>query len=561
MTSRWSSLLSAAISGLCLLQAVLPVRADEPVQIRVAGRAADVQAGARLYLEGRRADGSPVVAERRQGLTIRGGETACVLCHRPSGMGGAEGSTAVPAVLGGVLRAPGEAPLQTLARKMYRTAPGVQRQAPPSQVRPAYTPQTLERALVQGIGAAGNTLDELMPRYRLDADEVRDLLAYLDTLQIGRDPGLDGRTLHLATIVTADTTEPVRQAGTELLSTCLAERSPVPSSVAGAPPVWQLHRWTLGPDPSRWAAELAEWQRRQPVFAVISGITGTQGRGAWQPIQQYCEREGLPCLLPHTASIDDGQPGTWTLHYNKGVSLEASGLAERFGDEPPAGGWGTVHQIVAAQDEASRTGARRLAQRLTQAGISSLDHDAAASDLSWLGQLQPRDALVLWLPPETLRRVTTAAPPPAEVPVYVSGELLELDAEALPLPWRAEARITWPYDLTARHLPRIVRNAGKWMQASGVELAADPALIRLQGHSYSACEIAANALRRMGPRVGRAWFMELVEGAEEAAVATAFPRFTLGPGQRAGSRGLGLVRFAPPALERLEAASDWFAPP
>ncbi|HNG80455.1 MAG TPA: cytochrome C, partial [Burkholderiaceae bacterium] len=68
--------------------------------------ASDRAAGERLYREGRHADGRPLMAERLQGLSVRGAESACIACHRPSGMGGAEGSQAVPPVAGDLLRAP-----------------------------------------------------------------------------------------------------------------------------------------------------------------------------------------------------------------------------------------------------------------------------------------------------------------------------------------------------------------------------------------------------------------------------------------------------------------------
>lgn len=48
---------------------------------------------------------------------------------------------------------------------------------------PTYTDPLIRRAVVDGIGADGDALDETMPRWQLTDDEWTDLLAYMKTLQ------------------------------------------------------------------------------------------------------------------------------------------------------------------------------------------------------------------------------------------------------------------------------------------------------------------------------------------------------------------------------------------
>lgn len=520
-------------------------------------------AGERLYRDGRRADGSPLVAERLQGLALRGAEAACIHCHRPSGMGGAEGSQAVPPIAGDLLGAPGRA--AALARTP-RLAPGLQRQQPAAATRPGYTPALFERALTQGLGAGGQPLDPLMPRYRLSAVEARQLLAHLDTLAAPAPPPSAAAEplLHLATIVSSDLPEALRRDSADLLDDCLSERSPsTAESSAGSaqPPRWQLHRWTLGPDPARWGEELAAWQRREPVFAVISGLTGRDGQGAWQPVHRFCEAEGLPCVLPLTASVDDALPGRWSVYFSRGVSLEASGAAEWLAEQAPPGGWRRVHAIVSPRHEAAATGATALRRRL-DAGIDLVIHpadEALDRQAAWLAELDARDALVLWLDPTELRRLTSQ-PLPASGALLLSGERLALQADALPPAWRARALVLAAAEPAERALPRLARNAGRWLRQRGLPLTDTPEGLLRQAHSYSACEVTAHALRRLGGRLSRAWFMELIESADEAAVATAYPRFTLGPGQRHGAQGLGVWRFADGSA-RLRPAGEPLAPP
>lgn len=522
----------------------------------------EIARGAQLFREGLRADHSPVEAQRGNGVSVQGREAACIQCHRASGMGGAEGSTAVPPIVGSVLFAPGR-PVQ---QRQPRVFAHLTRQVPAAQARPPYSIETLLHALNQGVGPTGQSMDALMPRYRLTEAEVRDLAAYTTTLRIGDAPGHDGRTLHLATIETADNTPPVRQAASDLLAQCLSERSPPVPDSPQAPPAWTLHRWQLGADPARWPAELDALQREQPVFALVSGITGPTGRGAWQAIQQHCERDALPCVLPNTASIDDSQPSAWTFHFSRGVSLDAAAMAEVLVEQAPPGGWRQIHLVVEPRHEGAAIGARRLIERLGASPVARRPelkmHPPDAPDTAvWLSNLGGQDALALWLPGAALSAWTTRhSPPPGPPRVLVSGELIDLDAGTVAPPWRTAVRLTWPYAPLERHLPRVAQNVGQWLLSHQRTLAGDPALIRLQGHTYSACEVTANALRRMGSRVSRAYLLELLEGAEEAATATSYPRFTLGPGRRHGSQGTWLMRFTDPRRARLQPEGDWFVP-
>ena len=96
------------------------------------------------------------------------------------------------------------------------------------------------------------------------------------------------------------------------------------------------------------------------------------------------------------------------------------------------------------------------------------------------------------------------------------------------------------------------------MSRQGIAL--QPKLSRLQGNTYSACEVTVRALQTMRERYSREYFVELLEAADEAAIATAYPRFTLGPDQRHGSRGAFIMQYAAPSFTRLTASGDWIVP-
>jgi hypothetical protein len=54
------------------------------------------------------------------------------------------------------------------------------------------------------------------------------------------------------------------------------------------------HVWRLGPNPARWQQELARHQQAQPVFAIISGVSG----GAWTPIMTIASEKQYPVSFP-----------------------------------------------------------------------------------------------------------------------------------------------------------------------------------------------------------------------------------------------------------------------
>jgi hypothetical protein len=69
---------------------------------------------------------------------------------------------------------------------------------------------------------------------------------------------------------------------------------------------------------------------------------------------------------------------------------------------------------------------------------------------------------------------------------------------------------------------------------------------RLQANAFFAAGIAGDALDRMLDFFSRDYMLEWVEHmAEESINPSAYPRLSLGPGQRFGSKGSYILRVAP----------------
>lgn len=136
--------------------------------------------GRMLFQRGQSARGTPLVGFLAPERVELGGEVAaCARCHGPAGRGSAEGGVEVPDITPGALfhsrpRAVGELE---------------------DRSRPAYTRDTLLRAITEGRSASGRVLSVAMPRYALDDVARRELLAYLGALGERPDPGVSPTTL------------------------------------------------------------------------------------------------------------------------------------------------------------------------------------------------------------------------------------------------------------------------------------------------------------------------------------------------------------------------------
>lgn len=122
------------------------------------GAAAD---GQRIYDAGIGPNGNPIPRSGGVGMM---GEAGCGSCHG----GGGHGSTTM------MLSAP-DITYANLTDPMGMIEPNGGRGM-------VYTDALIRRAVIDGIGADGETLDTAMPRWQLTDTEWQDLLAYLKQL-------------------------------------------------------------------------------------------------------------------------------------------------------------------------------------------------------------------------------------------------------------------------------------------------------------------------------------------------------------------------------------------
>ena len=282
-----------------------------------------IELGRRIYVDGILPDDSQLTAIRFGGASaVAGAEAACVNCHRRSGYGSIEGRIIVPPIAGATLFAPGAFASDGARGGARAAVSAVER----FRGRSAYNEKKLMRALRDGIDPDGTPLQPPMARYRLDARAVAALSAYLRQLSSETVPGIDGEMLHLGTVITPDV--PPHSA-----RRCWRCCAPTQRRADSLGMHWQLHVWQLNGAPQEWEAQLEEFYRQQPVFALLSGA----GTAEWQPVHRFCERRAVACVLPSVEMAPDSDRDYYSLYFSSGLALEARLLAHHLTSEavPP----------------------------------------------------------------------------------------------------------------------------------------------------------------------------------------------------------------------------------
>lgn len=507
--------------------------------------AESVAQGRRIYREGILTSGQPLTGLVQGDVTVTAAQVTCLNCHQQSGFGSTEGSTVVPPVTGPAL---------------YRAKETGPRKRPP------YSAATLARVIREGLDAAGQRLDPLMPRYNLSDKDVEVLGSYLKTLSARLSPGVEERAVHFATVVTEDADASHRQAMLDILETYIREKNDLirnqlrgnsygPSRARDANKTsreWVLSTWTLKGSAATWPAQLEAYYRDQPVFALLSGISA----GAWRPMHEFCETHEVPCLLPNTDLPAITAGDFYTLYFAKGLTLEAEALAAHLSRSRP----GLRILQVFRQDQAAHTAARVLRQTLEGPEGASvvdwiLDTGETLSPSSLVERLAETrsTAAVLWLPHEALVGLGTGRWKPGDpIRIYLSSTLLGDELASVPEAIRGVSLVVHPFLLQRRF-----RRVEGWLASHGLKLT-DP---RIQAQTHFACLIADEGLKRVGENLHRDYFLDAIDHLPmTAAMSAVYPSLDFGSRRRYLSNGAYILELGGKDGEVLIRNASWVAP-
>ncbi|HEY0766433.1 MAG TPA: hypothetical protein VGD47_00635 [Steroidobacteraceae bacterium] len=522
---------------------------------RLAAAPANASAAESLYRRGLMPSGAPVQATREAGAALNGADAACVNCHRRSGLGSSEGRITIPPIAG---------PYLFIARGKSLEQQGVPFVDTERVNHEAYTDESLARAIREGISANGRPLNYLMPRYQIDDRTMAELIDYLKGIKVSAAPGVTARELHFATIITPDA-DPVKRRGMlDVMNQYFIDknnavaRTKAPTLYSSHAMMfrverrWQLHVWELTGAPSTWEAQLRRHLAAEPVFAVISGLGGSN----WGPVQKFCEEESLPCLFPNVEAPTGHDSDFYSVYFSRGVLLEAQLIARELAG---ATQWPRrVVQIYRAGDVGAAA-AHALHSARAGSGLPIVSrvlkaHGSPGELAAAVREVGSADALVLWLRPADLSALEHVPAPASRV--WVSGEMGGLEQAPLPAAWRAATRMAYPVDLPGLRVVRV-DYALSWFRIRKIPVLAQ----QVQVDTYLACGLASETLNHMVDAFVRDYLIERIEMAlDHRALTGYYPRLTLAPGQRFASKGGYIVRFADPQGTKVTPLSEWITP-
>ena len=569
--------------------------------IAPASAADDVELGRRIYRDGILPSGALLKGMRAGGVSVSGADAACASCHRNSGMGAVEGELLTPPITGKFLFGDDKNNLATLDQRRRKSF---------NQQHEPYTGELLARAIREGVNNAGRGLSMVMPRFDLSDAEMKALTAYLKQLSVAWSPGVTDQTIRFATVITPDVDPARRQVMLDTLRAAFLQKNA--STVAGARTggrrhmvsaaemvlgterTWELDIWELAGPQDTWGAQLAEHYRRQPVFALVSGLSDT----TWKPVHDFCQREKVPCWFPSIAMPVSGE-AFYPVYFSRGVMLEADVLAQHLS------GKGAQRLIqIFRDDNQGRNAAQAMTRALAGSGMQVEDRVLRGTDesalRSALTDVHAADSVMFWLRERDVPALEKIAPQPAFTS-YFSAELAGAENVRIPPAWKSGARMVYPYELPDKR-QAAMSYFHTWCNLHKLPLVDEA----MQSEIYFSVTFLSDTVAEMLDNVYRDYLLERAENmlgqreggkAEEqararislgrpgdltrryptrkrleetqgllamdggmpgkAAGTTIYPRLSLARGQRFASKGGYIVRFDG---DKLVNESEWIVP-
>ena len=499
----------------------------------------EIELGRRIYLEGVLASGEPLKAIRQNTVQLEGKSAACESCHRRSGMGSLEGNVHVPPISGRFLYASVDD--RALALVDTRQAKDITR------AHVSYDEKSLAKAIREGVHVSGREMSILMPHYALTDKEIKAISAYLNQLSNSLSLGVSDDSVHFATIITPDVDPKKSAVMVEMLRHAFEQRNSSQQTYSGRMRMpldliprklrnWDLSVWELKGASDTWGAQLIELNKKDPVFAVISGLSV----GTWNPIDQFCQQEKLPCLLPNVVSPPEN-PSYYSLYFSRGVGLEAEVLARYLKDK----GKKAPHRIVQIyrDNEVGLNAAKAFTQAMAGSEIIVENHvltGVKQDDLKVATKgVSSKDSVMLWLSSSDLavfnKFMAKQVPQNVFVSGYLTSENYSFNSKAL----NPHLRVVYPYELGDKRKKNVAAMK-EWLKSWRLPLVDEP----FQTEVFFDALFLTDLTSQMLDNLYRDYLIERAEDMLSlGSNVSAYPHLSLSRGQRFASKGAYIARI------------------
>jgi len=530
--------------------------------------------GEKMYRDGILPSGEPMQAIVMGDIPVDGRMFTCDDCHQRSGLGSVEGTIITWPTNGKDLYKPRRRtgawrpPESDKAKQDARKTPPPYWQV--EDVRPAYTDESLAMLLWTGIDPAGRKLNPIMPLYSLEDRDMALLVHYLKNLSVDSDPGVDATVIQLATVITEEVPEMERLAMITTLQAHIdvhnsQSRHQERRSASGpwyktekhqAYRRFQLSIWQLHGPENTWPSQLQAYYQKQPVFALLGGIT----TGSWQPIHEFCEQHKIPAIFPLTDLPVVSASDWYTLYFSKGLYQEGEVAANYLHNiEQLAPNTRVVQVIQRGQKSAALAQGfedtwRKFSRPPPVRKMLGENEALTEHILDEIQGTKGPEVLLLWLESEALAAIKTLEKSRnSSEMVFVSASVLGSELFKIPDAVRDRILLTYPHSLPHENEKRL-NMVESWLQARNVPLRN----IDMQAKIYFLGWMLSGGLKHMRSEFFRDYFLEGFDMMTDQDYAIAiYPRLTFGPGQRYASKGCYVIQLTKGQPPELVKKSDW----
>ncbi len=475
--------------------------------------------GKQIYLKGEDGSGGEIVA----GLTgdeldLPATSFACVNCHGLRGEGTREGGLQPPSITWDTLMRPHTSALTR-------------------RERTAYTEATLARSISAGLDPGGARLHPGMPRYRMSAAQMADLIAYLKKIgkEADRDPGLSDDTIKIGAALPM--TGALAAIGEDVKATLAASFAQI-NSQGGI----YNRRFELVVEDSRSEAEqtIAATRRlieQDGVFALVGSFeTGESGA-----VNEFIKRNEVPLLGPITLSPRlSVPPNPYVFYLLPTFSDQARSLVDFIHAKNEGKAAPRIAVVVADNDfdrdalSGLQSQAKMYAMEIVAEHSYASGHFEAAKIVEALARKKPSYVFFFGTADDMNACAREMERAGLNAALLSSVVMLGRGAFSLPPSSAAQTFLSYPSALPSQADFAEFINV---MQKAGAPLRS-PAF---QSVAFAATKILFEAVKLSGRQLDRTKLISSLEQIQDFKLGVV-PPVTFGPNRRVGSSGSYVVR-------------------
>jgi len=266
--------------------------------------------GKEIYLRGTSASGREIVA-RLNDVDVPASALPCGGCHGMRGEGKSEGGVTA-----------GDITWSNLLKPYGHTHPTGRKHGP-------FTESSVIRAVVNGVDPSGNDLLVAMPRYKISAEDMADLLAYLKRIDTDLDPGLTETNVTVGVVLPSSGALAELGAAVKDVLTAYFDNVNSRGGIFNRRIDLKVVDAGVGGAGTSTAAE--NFAHKEQVFAFVSGLSA----GSDPQLAALARTEEIPIVGPSTLLPHLENPANKYLFYLlPGVSEQAMSLVNYAASQP-----------------------------------------------------------------------------------------------------------------------------------------------------------------------------------------------------------------------------------